>query len=110
MVETVAQLAWLVLFLPLAAAASITLFTQRNGRLSAGLSIGAAVLAFLGSIVLFSTLPHDKAGVELSLRWLSVGPLQVQWGVRLDVLGEMMLLIVTGVGSVIHIYSYGYMD
>ena len=40
MFETVAALAWFVLLLPLAAAVGITLFTQRDPKLSAGLSIG----------------------------------------------------------------------
>ena len=41
--------------------------------------------------------------------WLTVGPLQIDFGLRLDRLSFLMLLIVTGVGSAIHIYSWGYM-
>src|SRR5690349_19652991 len=110
MSETIANLAWLILFLPLAAAAAIALFTQRDARLSAGLSIGAAVLAFLASLVLWGALPHEKAGIEVKLLWLSVGGLNVDLGLHLDVLSLLMLLIVTGVGSAIHIYSFGYMN
>src|SRR4051812_17466408 len=109
MIENAAQLAWIVLLLPLLAAAGITLFTQHNQRLSAGLSIGAIVLAFVCSLILFGVLPHDKTGIELKLDWLTVGPWSVDLAVRLDVLSLLMLLIVTGVGSAIHIYSYGYM-
>jgi NADH-quinone oxidoreductase subunit L len=101
--------AWFVLLLPLAAAVVITLFTHRNGSLSAGLSIGAVVLSFLGSLLLFAAAPHSGAGTELKFVWLTVGPLHVDFGLRLDVLSLLMLLIVTGVGSAIHIYSYGYM-
>jgi NADH-quinone oxidoreductase subunit L len=110
MPPSTAQLAWFVLFLPLAAAVGITLFTQREPSRSAGLSIGAIVLAFLLSLVLFAALPHDQSVVsELKVTWLSIGPLQVELGLRLDLLSRLMLLIVTGVGSAIHIYSFGYM-
>ena len=109
MLETTANLAWFVLFLPCLAAVWITLFTQRNPRLSAGLSIGAIITAFLCSVLLFALLPHERPGLELKVTWLLVGPLQVDFGLRLDGLSLLMLLIVTGVGSTIQIYSYGYM-
>ena len=44
-----------------------------------------------------------------AVNWLSVGDLQVDFGLRLDPLSLLMMLIVTGVGSAIHIYSWGYM-
>ena len=110
MVDSIANLGWFVLLLPLAAAAGITLFTQRNPRLSAGLSIGAVVTAFLCSLLLFAVLPRQGAGLELKWNWLSVGDLTVELGLKLDALSLLMLLIVTGVGSAIHIYSFGYME
>jgi NADH-quinone oxidoreductase subunit L len=110
MAETAANLAWLVLFLPLLAAVVITLFTQPRPQVSAGLSIGAIVLAFVASLVLFGVLPHEKNATELKVLWLSVGTLNVELGLRLDALSLLMLLVVTGVGSAIHIYSYGYMN
>jgi NADH-quinone oxidoreductase subunit L len=109
MFETVANLAWLILLLPLVAAVVITLFTQRDQRLSAGLSIGAIVISFLCGLLLLAWLPGGTSGLELKLNWLSVGTLNVEFGLRLDALSVLMLLVVTGVGSVIHIYSYGYM-
>ncbi len=48
-------LPWIILFLPLPAAALITLFTQHDRKLSAGLSIGAVVAGFILSII-FVTL------------------------------------------------------
>ena len=49
------------------------------------------------------------AVTETSVNWLSIGGLQIDFGLKLDALSLMMLLIVTGVGGAIHIYSYGYM-
>src|SRR5437867_993527 len=114
----VEQLAWIVLFLPLLAAVIITLFTQKDGRLSATLSIGAVVIAFLISVALFLVLSETKSA-QTSVTWLSlsqvsagkhtVEKLQIDLGLWLDPLSLLMLLIVTGVGGAIHIYSYGYM-
>jgi NADH-quinone oxidoreductase subunit L len=106
MLNNLHNLAWLVLFLPLLAASAITLFTVRDGRRSATLSITAVVLAFLGSVALLA-LPGPRQPVALD--WLSVGDLRLGLGLRLDSLSLLMLLVVTGVGGAIHIYSAGYM-
>lgn len=102
-------LPWVVLLLPLFAAAGITLFTRRDGRLSAQLSIAAVVISFVLSVILFG-LFSGKGRVETApITWLSAGDFAVQLGITLDPLSLLMLLIVTGVGSAIHIYSFGYM-
>src|SRR6187402_2375836 len=100
-------LPWLILFLPLLAAGIITLFTLRNKAVSATLSIGAICTRFVLTLGLIKFGGWDAR--ELSVNWLSIGTLQVDFGVKLDALSLMMLLVVTGVGSAIHIYSYGYM-
>jgi len=100
-------LAWLILFLPLLAAGIITLFTLRNKAVSATLSIGAIVAGFVLTLAVIKFGGWEAR--ELSVNWLSIGSLNVDLGVKLDALSLMMLLIVTGVGSAIHIYSYGYM-
>src|SRR5689334_1887015 len=110
MPDALGTLAWLTLLLPLLAAGAITLFTLQNRRLSAGLSIAAVLGSFLCSLVLFGFLSNQPTGSEVKVLWLAVGPLQVELGLRLDLLSLLMLLIVTGVGSAIHIYSYGYMQ
>ena len=100
-------LPWLILFLPLLAAGLITLFTLRNRQASAALSIGAICAGFILTLVLIKTGGWEAR--ELSLNWLSIGSLNVDFGLKLDALSLMMLLIVTGVGGAIHIYSAGYM-
>ena len=101
-------LTWLILFLPLLAAGSITLFTPRNKAVSATLSLGAIVTGFVLTLAVIKFGGWEAR--ELSVNWLSIGSLSVDFGLRLDALSLMMLLIVTGVGSAIHIYSYGYMQ
>jgi NADH-quinone oxidoreductase subunit L len=102
-------LPWTILFLPLLAAGLITLFTQHNRKLSAGLSIGAVVAGFVLSLI-FVKLNNWGPAHESPFVWLAVGNLQVDFGLRLDPLSLLMMLIVTGVASVIHIYSWGYMN
>jgi NADH-quinone oxidoreductase subunit L len=102
-------LPWLVLFLPLVAAVIITLFTRRDRELSAGISIGAVVASFTLGIVYISWAGWQPVERESSINWLSIGDLSVQFGLRFDPLSLLMMLIVTGVAGIIHIYSWGYM-
>jgi NADH-quinone oxidoreductase subunit L len=100
---------WTILFLPLLAAVFITLFTQHDRKLSAGLSVGAVVAGFLLTLV-FIKLNGWAPAHESSAVWLALGDLQIDFGLRLDPLSLLMMLIVTGVASAIHIYSWGYMS
>ena len=100
-------LPWLILFLPLLAAGIITLFTLADKKVSATLSITAIATGF--ALTLAFILANGFSGGETAINWLSIGSLSVDFGLRLDALSLMMLLIVTGVGSAIHVYSYGYM-
>src|SRR6476646_2622302 len=102
-------LPWLILFLPLGASALITLFTRGDRRVSAGLSTGAVIAGFVLSIVFVAGAGWTPAEPELKASWLCIGNLQVDFGLRLDRLSLLMMLIVTGVASLIHIYSWGYM-
>ncbi len=101
-------LPWVILFLPLAAAGGITLFTLPDHARSARLSIGAVLASFALSVV-FVAVNGLHLDTEARLTWVAVGDLQVDLGLRLDVLSLLMLLVVTGVGSAIHVYSKGYM-
>jgi len=117
MTDNPENLAWLILLLPLAAAVVIALFTQRAKHVSALISIGAIGAGLVITLVLlFGLQGIDLAkGIEATpFGWLSVGlpggdQLKIDIGLRLDALSLMMLLVVTGVGLMIHIYSYGYM-
>jgi NADH-quinone oxidoreductase subunit L len=98
-------LPWLILFLPLLAAGIITL---RDRKVSATLSIGAIVTGFVLTLALIRFGGWETR--EVTTRWLSIGSLQVDFGLKLDSLSLKMMLIVTGVGGAIHIYSAGYMQ
>ena len=102
---------WIILFAPLAAAALITVATRRWQLLSALLSIAAIVTGFGLSLQLYFTLEHGGVAVApAALHWLVVGKVvNIEFGATIDHLSVLMLLVVTGVGSAIHIYSLGYM-
>jgi len=102
-------LPWLILFLPLVAAGCITLFTLRYRTVSALLSIGAIVTGFILALVFINANSWHPSPGESVANWLTIGGLRVDFGLKLDALSLMMLLVVTGVGGAIHIYSFGYM-
>ena len=97
---------WLILFAPLVAAALITLVTGKQKALSAALSIGAIVLSFALSLRLFllfalKNIHHQSHPIH----WLVIGnTVNIEFGMTTDALALLMLLVVTGVGSAIHIY------
>ena len=103
------QLVWVILFAPLLAALAVLLFTRRMPRLSAALSIGAVVLGFVLSLKVFVAVLQGQAVVAPSAVWLDLGGWQLTWAAVVDRLSALMLLVVTGVGATIHIYSVGYM-
>jgi NADH-quinone oxidoreductase subunit L len=98
-------LLWIILFAPLLSAAVITLFTRFSGSLSAAISVAAVSVTFIASCLVF-----PAASFTTQFEWLDVGSLlSVPIGLTLDSLSKAMLLVVTGVGALIHIYSLGYM-
>jgi NADH-quinone oxidoreductase subunit L len=99
------SLPWILLLSPLISAALIVLFTQPFRGLSAAISITAVLVSFFSSCLLL-------AGPDSITRitWLDLGPaFQVPIGLAVDRLSKGMLIVVTSVGSLIHIYSLGYM-
>src|SRR6516225_6023000 len=106
---TLQALPWLILFLPLLATASIVLLTRHDPRRSAAVSVSAVVVGFILTLIYIGQTGWEPAVRESSLRWLAVGDFQAEFGVHVDGLSLLMLLVVTGVGGLIHIYSIGYM-
>jgi len=100
---------WLILFLPLLSATVIALFTLRSKTVSSLISIGAVAAGFVMTCLFVNANGIHFSG-ETSVNWLTIGGLNVDFGLKLDALSMMMLFVVTGVGGLIHIYSYSYMD
>lgn len=110
-------LRWIVL-LPLLGAAVNGLLgamlQKRLGKWVISLIAYAPVLgAFLISVLAFSNLlalkPEQRFLIDRMYTWLSMGTLKVDVAFWVDPLSAVMILVVTGIGGLIHVYSIGYM-
>ncbi|MCE1199661.1 MAG: NADH-quinone oxidoreductase subunit L [Marinilabiliales bacterium] len=106
-----AEYIWLVPLLPLIGFIFIGLNLKRLKGINAGLIASVTVAsAFLFSLLLFFTYDNQSGGRTIELfKWIEVHRLSVQFSFLVDHLSILMLLIVTGIGTSIHIYSIGYM-
>ena len=106
-------LLWLVPALPLLGAA-VNLFAGRRlgawaGWLATALVTASFVIALIEVGDLLSRPEEERLVVQHLFDWVSVGAFQVGLDLRLDGLSATMILVVTGIGSLIHLYSIGYM-
>ena len=99
-------LPWLILIVPLVSTILITLFTLRGKTLSSAISIGAVLVSFTCSCLIFARATAAAA----KFTWIGIGGVfQIPFGLTLDPLSRTMAVLVSSVGAVIHIYSLGYM-
>lgn len=99
-------LPWIILLSPLVSAILILLFAHRSKPLSVTLSL-AAVLTALGATLL---IMRGDGVVQTSANWIDLGPaLHLTIGLKIDALTRVMLLVVTGIGALVHVYSTVYM-
>ncbi len=108
------DLVWLVPLLPLTGAVVLLLVGKRIGDPKAGwLATGAMALAFVWSLVMLIamlSLPAaERAHVSTAFTWMGAGTFHVDIGFLADPLSITWILLVTGVGSLIHLYAIGYM-
>jgi len=104
---------WLIPFFPLVGSIINGLLGKRIKKeaVIGGIATGMMFLSFLVAAQNFFALLGDSQKVhELVIApWISVGQLQVNWEFLLDPLSAVMIMVVTGVGTLIHLYSIGYM-
>jgi NADH-quinone oxidoreductase subunit L len=104
------QLLWLIPALPLAAAAIGALTPRRGRKLAAGSAIGAMGIAFLLACAALATALQDPAAhLTSNFAWFELGSGAVQLGWLLDPLTALMCVMVTFVGTLIFIFSTGYL-
>src|SRR5205809_2140814 len=97
---------WVILLAPLFSAGVITLFTLRWKAVSSFISMAAVLVSFTCSCLIFT-----QSGIAATeFAWIDIsGTFKVPLGFTLDQLSKTMLVLVSGVGATIHIYSLGYM-
>ncbi len=103
---------WIIPLLCFAGFLANLLLGRKASRGTAGaIGIAFPALAFAYALWVaseWSKIPHPY--LETHLPWIQAGVLSIPFGFQLDQLSLIMLLIVTGVGLLIHIYSLGYME
>jgi NADH-quinone oxidoreductase subunit L len=108
------SLLWLVVALPLFGAAVLLLAGRRSDRWGHWLGTAMPVASFvIVSAMLVAMLGRDSSSRSINqtvYTWIPVGGFRVDMGLLLDPLSVSFALLITGVGSLIHIYSIGYMS
>jgi NADH-quinone oxidoreductase subunit L len=110
----VAALAWLLIALPALGALVLFLAGRRADAWGHWLGVGTVAAAFVvGLAIVLDTAgldPEQRTREQSLYDWISVAGLSVDFGLRLDPLSLTFVLLITGVGSLIHLYSVGYMS
>src|SRR5689334_16283495 len=104
---------WLLVALPLAGAAILLFGGRRTDAWGHLLGCVAALAAFGVGVTLLADMigrnEADRVIHQKVFSWIPVAQLQVDFGLQIDQLSMCFVLLISGVGSLIHIYSIGYM-
>ena len=103
----------IIVFGPLIAAAFAGFFGNLIGhRVAQIVTTGSVILsALLSMFVVFPDVAFGGNTQTIHLAtWMSVGSFDVSWAIKLDTLSAVMLVVVTSVSSLVHVYSWGYMS
>jgi len=106
------QLAWLIPLFPLLGFLVIGLLNKRlTISLSGGIASISVFIPFIISLIIFNEIHQEGSVPErvLMFDWIVAGDLSIPFSFLIDRLSVIMLLVVTGVGFLIHVYSIGYM-
>ena len=112
--DGVFSLLWLIIALPLAGAAILLLggrYTDRWGHwLGTAMPIGSFILSVVLLVQLLGRDEEERQIGQHLYDWIQVGGLDVGADLLYDPLAALFLLLITGVGSLIHVYSIAYME
>ena len=105
---------WIIPLLPLLGAAANGIFGARWPKnVISAVALSSTTLAFLAALEalreFLSLSPSDIPWIKTYFTWITAGGFQADFALQIDQLTAIMLLVVTGVGWLIHIYSTGYM-
>jgi len=107
-------LTWLLVGLPLLGAAVLLLGGRRTDRWGHWLGVLMSGGSFVVAVVIFFGMlgrgAEERTVVQHLFDWIAVGTFNVPFDLRIDQLSMTFVLLITGVGTLIHIYSVGYMN
>jgi NADH-quinone oxidoreductase subunit L len=101
-----------LLFLPLLASITSGFFGKYIGDKNSGIftSVFVSISALLSLIIFYQVIINGYENNVVIATWISSGTLDVNWSIKVDALSSVMLVVVTLVSSLVHIYSIGYMS
>ncbi len=103
---------FLILFLPLIGSIISGFFGKLIGDKSSQIltSFFVSVSALLSMFILFKVINYGYENNLIISTWINSGSLNVHWSINIDALSSVMLVVVTFISSLVHIYSIGYMS
>ena len=81
---------------------------DRNSEIVTSLLV--TISSILSAVVLYEVIINQYQDNIIIAKWISSGSLDVNWSMKIDPLSAVMLVVVTSVSSLVHIYSIGYMS
>jgi NADH-quinone oxidoreductase subunit L len=103
------RLVWLIPLFPLVGTLINALFGRFIGHKAHWIAVPALLASFVTSCLVFSRVWHGETWTGDLFPWVVAGPFKAAVTAQVDQLTAVMLLVVTGVGFLIHLYSAGYM-
>lgn len=102
---------YFLVFLPLLGSILGYFIKPLGDRYSELITTASVIISAIFSVIIFyNGVVHDLYGNYKIFNWISSGNLQVNWSIYIDPLSSIMLVIVTSISSLVHIYSIGYMS
>jgi NADH-quinone oxidoreductase subunit L len=101
-----------LLFLPLLASITSGFFGKYIGDRNSEIvtSVFVSISALLSLILFFQVIVNSYENNVVIASWINSGTLNVNWSIKVDALSSVMLVVVTLVSALVHIYSIGYMS
>ncbi len=85
-------------------------FRKIPTSLAGPIGVGASLLSFVGTVIAYNQFLETNQPIIVNVfDWITVGALQINFSFQIDQLSILMLFVITGVGTLIHMYSMGYM-
>ena len=103
---------YIVIFLPLLGAFFSGFFGNLIGNKFSQILTSAfvSISAIFSILIFYNVLTNDYESNLIVAKWINSGTLNVNWSIKIDALSSVMLVVVTFVSSLVHIYSIGYMS
>ncbi len=102
----------LIVFLPLISGLVNGVFCKKfSNQIASVISSGAIVIAAICAVFVFNKAGIEQDAIHIILTsWININSINVSWAIYVDQLTAIMMLLVTSVSAVVHIYSLGYMS